>query len=69
MYIPTCLLTLVLVLVFLEWMDPGPNEFSSISGTSLGGGTLWGLLSLLTDVSSFDGWKYHQMEITKTWIY
>ncbi|ORX46777.1 pantothenate kinase [Hesseltinella vesiculosa] len=32
----------------------GPNQFSRISGTSLGGGTLWGLLSLLTDATSFD---------------
>ncbi|KAI7866769.1 pantothenate kinase [Spinellus fusiger] len=32
----------------------GPNEFSRISGTSLGGGTLWGLLSLLTNAQSFD---------------
>lgn len=34
---------------------PGPKDFSRISGTSLGGGTLWGLLSLLTDAPSFDG--------------
>ncbi|KAI9285685.1 pantothenate kinase [Umbelopsis sp. AD052] len=32
----------------------GPDEFSRISGTSLGGGTLWGLLSLLTGAQSFD---------------
>ncbi|KAI8328566.1 pantothenate kinase [Chlamydoabsidia padenii] len=32
----------------------GPGQFSRISGTSLGGGTLWGLLSLLTNASSFD---------------
>ncbi|CAO3599380.1 unnamed protein product [Absidia cylindrospora] len=32
----------------------GPDEFSRISGTSLGGGTLWGLLSILTKASSFD---------------
>lgn len=29
--------------------------FERVSGTSLGGGTLWGLLSLLTDARSFDG--------------
>ena len=29
--------------------------FERVSGTSLGGGTLWGLLSLLTDAQSFDG--------------
>jgi len=32
----------------------GENQFERISGTSLGGGTLWGLLSLLTDCKDFD---------------
>ncbi|CAG8590777.1 2167_t:CDS:10, partial [Acaulospora morrowiae] len=32
----------------------GPDKFERISGTSLGGGTLWGLLSLLTKAKSFD---------------
>lgn len=32
----------------------GPNKFVRIGGSSLGGGTLWGLLSLLTDANSFD---------------
>ncbi|KAI9486487.1 MAG: pantothenate kinase [Benjaminiella poitrasii] len=41
---------------------PGPNDFSRISGTSLGGGTLWGLLSLLTDAPSFDD----MLEISKS---
>lgn len=31
------------------------GRFERVSGTSLGGGTLWGLLSLLTDARSFDG--------------
>lgn len=31
------------------------GKFERVSGTSLGGGTLWGLLSLLTDASTFDG--------------
>lgn len=31
------------------------GKFERVSGTSLGGGTLWGLLSLLTDAQSFDG--------------
>lgn len=31
------------------------GSFERISGTSLGGGTLWGLLSLLTPAESFDG--------------
>ncbi|CAJ0908741.1 15232_t:CDS:2 [Entrophospora sp. SA101] len=30
------------------------DKFERISGTSLGGGTLWGLLSLLTGAKSFD---------------
>ncbi|KAF3912695.1 hypothetical protein ABW21_db0205997 [Orbilia brochopaga] len=32
----------------------GPQDFQRIGGTSLGGGTLWGLLSLLTGARSFD---------------
>jgi pantothenate kinase len=32
----------------------GENCFERVSGTSLGGGTLWGLLSLLTDAKDFD---------------
>ena len=32
----------------------GPKEFERIGGTSLGGGTLWGLLSLLTGARTFD---------------
>jgi type II pantothenate kinase len=31
------------------------GAFERVSGTSLGGGTLWGLLSLLTSATSFDG--------------
>jgi type II pantothenate kinase len=31
------------------------GRFERISGTSLGGGTLWGLLSLLTGAGTFDG--------------
>ncbi|PKI84073.1 pantothenate kinase [Malassezia vespertilionis] len=30
------------------------GHFERVSGTSLGGGTLWGLLSLLTDANNFD---------------
>jgi type II pantothenate kinase len=33
----------------------GDGQFERVSGTSLGGGTLWGLLSLLTPATSFDG--------------
>lgn len=32
----------------------GPNQFERISGTSLGGGTLWGLLCLLTPAETYD---------------
>ncbi len=31
------------------------GSFERVSGTSVGGGTLWGLLSLITDANSFDG--------------
>jgi len=33
----------------------GPRAFQRVGGTSLGGGTLWGLLSLLTGARTFDG--------------
>ncbi|CAB4255217.1 similar to Saccharomyces cerevisiae YDR531W CAB1 Pantothenate kinase (ATP:D-pantothenate 4'-phosphotransferase, EC [Maudiozyma barnettii] len=32
----------------------GPNEFERVGGSSLGGGTLWGLLSLITGAKSYD---------------
>ena len=32
----------------------GPRQFERIGGTSLGGGTLWGILSILTGARSFD---------------
>ncbi|CAK7203819.1 hypothetical protein SEUCBS139899_006567 [Sporothrix eucalyptigena] len=32
----------------------GPHKYERVGGTSLGGGTLWGLLSLLTGARSFD---------------
>lgn len=32
----------------------GPREYQRVGGTSLGGGTLWGLLSLLTGAKTFD---------------
>ncbi|KAH8149207.1 uncharacterized protein LAJ45_06746 [Morchella importuna] len=32
----------------------GPQQYTRVSGSSLGGGTLWGLLSLLTQAKSFD---------------
>lgn len=39
------------------------GTFERVSGTSLGGGTLWGLLSLLTPATSFDGQSYAPMTI------
>jgi type II pantothenate kinase len=33
----------------------GPQKFERVGGSSLGGGTLWGLLSLLTPARTFDG--------------
>lgn len=33
---------------------PGPKGFERIGGSSLGGGTLWGLLSLLTDAKDYN---------------
>lgn len=39
------------------------GEFERVSGTSLGGGTLWGLLSMLTDARTFDG------EYPRSWIH
>lgn len=32
----------------------GPHKYERVGGTSLGGGTLWGLLSLLTGARTFD---------------
>ncbi|KAF9872175.1 hypothetical protein CkaCkLH20_10267 [Colletotrichum karsti] len=32
----------------------GPRDYQRVGGTSLGGGTLWGLLSLLTGARTFD---------------
>ncbi|KAG0650523.1 Pantothenic acid kinase [Hyphodiscus hymeniophilus] len=32
----------------------GPREYQRVGGTSLGGGTLWGLLALLTGARTFD---------------
>ncbi|RKP20961.1 B56-domain-containing protein [Rozella allomycis CSF55] len=37
------------------------NKFERVSGTALGGGTLWGLLSLLTDAKTYD----EMIEISK----
>jgi type II pantothenate kinase len=39
----------------------GPRSYERVGGTSLGGGTLWGLLSLLTGARSFDE-MLHQAE-------
>jgi type II pantothenate kinase len=37
------------------------GTFERVSGTSLGGGTLWGLLSLLTPATTFDGECRHEI--------
>ena len=39
------------------------GNFERVSGTSLGGGTLWGLLSLLTPAGSFDGERIPALSI------
>jgi type II pantothenate kinase len=44
------------------------GEFERVSGTSLGGGTLWGLLSMLTDARTFDGESHRSQEATKILI-
>lgn len=38
----------------IKVIGPGPNNFERVGGSSLGGGTLWGLLSVLTNANSFD---------------
>lgn len=43
----------------------GPKQFERVGGTHLGGGTFWGLMSLLTGTRNFDGgvdwpdWQWH----------
>jgi type II pantothenate kinase len=32
----------------------GPRQFQRVGGTSLGGGTFWGIMSLLTGARTFD---------------
>ena len=43
----------------------GDGTFERVSGTSLGGGTLWGLLSLLTPATSFDGMYFNSLLLKK----
>ncbi|KAL7665599.1 Pantothenate kinase [[Candida] zeylanoides] len=38
----------------IKVVGPGPQGFERIGGSSLGGGTLWGLLSLLTDAKDYN---------------
>lgn len=38
----------------IKVVGPGPNGFERIGGSSLGGGTLWGLLLLLTDAKDYN---------------
>jgi type II pantothenate kinase len=42
------------------------GNFERVSGTSLGGGTLWGLLSLLTPATTFDG--EHPAVVISCWF-
>jgi type II pantothenate kinase len=49
-----CLLVNIGSGVSIIKLDEAGN-FERVSGTSLGGGTLWGLLSLLTPATTFDG--------------
>lgn len=49
-----CLLVNIGSGVSIIKVDEG-GKFERVSGTSLGGGTLWGLLSLLTPAKDFDG--------------
>lgn len=44
------------------------GNFERVSGTSLGGGTLWGLLSLLTPATTFDG-KYSLFHFISSLLY
>lgn len=39
------------------------GKYERVSGTSLGGGTLWGLLSLLTDAENFDGECHREADV------
>ncbi|QSL66459.1 hypothetical protein MERGE_000839 [Pneumocystis wakefieldiae] len=36
------------------YLVSGPEKFERIGGSSLGGGTLWGLMSILTNAKTFD---------------
>ena len=42
------------------------GTFERVSGTSLGGGTLWGLLSLLTPATTFDGTAFRCISVVGT---
>lgn len=43
------------------------GSFERVSGTSLGGGTLWGLLSLLTPATTFDGMLKIQFQFNEVY--
>ena len=51
---PYLLVNIGLGVSMIKVTGPGPQGFERIGGSSLGGGTLWGLLSLLTDAEDYN---------------
>lgn len=51
---PYLLVNIGLGVSMIKVTGPGPNGFERIGGSSLGGGTLWGLLLLLTDAQDYN---------------
>lgn len=51
---PYLLVNIGLGVSMIKVTGPGPEGFERIGGSSLGGGTLWGLLSLLTDARDYN---------------
>jgi pantothenate kinase len=42
------------VLMGVDWQVDSPGKYCRVSGSSLGGGTYWGLCRLLTKCKTFD---------------
>lgn len=51
---PYLLVNIGLGVSMVKVTGPGPSGFERVGGSSLGGGTLWGLLSLLTDAKDYN---------------
>lgn len=51
---PYLLVNIGLGVLMIKVTGPGPSGFERIGGSSLGGGTLWGLLLLLTDAEDYN---------------